>query len=247
MIESAPVGDRCVLQHKSEPDRPRRALPGLYVCAGHHAQLERTLDQLPGLHDELGLALRPENAWQRGVGQKTSGTAESTRLNNSRVEDVRDNIRRCLASWCRVVVEDRELHLTPRDVQPATTSRFLRRHLEWLCARPPADERRDDALVRLVEFAGEMMGLASASWALIDASRRRRINLGQCAEITGCCWPSGADARCAGIITATLHGDEGTRATDRELPDSIDCTDCGASIPAGQWYRYGERIKREGA
>ncbi len=65
--------DACVIPHRTAPDRPRRAVEGLRVCVGHYAQLERALIELPDLHEELPLALHPENAWQRGVGQKLKG------------------------------------------------------------------------------------------------------------------------------------------------------------------------------
>jgi hypothetical protein len=47
----------CLLIHHFDPDQPRRALDGLYVCAGHQARLSRWLRQLPPLHAALDAAV----------------------------------------------------------------------------------------------------------------------------------------------------------------------------------------------
>ncbi len=233
MTEDGQPTDRCVIPHRTDPERPRRALEGLLVCAGHYGQLQRDLAELPDLHEDLALALHPENAWQRGVGQKVRGTAESARLNNARVEEARNCIRRDLASWSRLLVEDRELHLRPRNPEPAATAAFLAVHLDWLCAQPFVDE-----------FAAEVLGLARTARALVYPSGRRTFPVGPCPEVTSCEVATQLEQRCTGRLRAILHGDEGSRVTDRLLPHSLDCSDCGTTIPADQWLSLGRRLPR---
>lgn len=43
----------CVLEHRTDPDRPRHAVPGLLLCIGHGDRLFHNLDDLPELRDAL--------------------------------------------------------------------------------------------------------------------------------------------------------------------------------------------------
>ncbi len=130
-------------------------------------------------------------------------------------------------------MEDRGLHLGPRNAEPAATAAFLAVHLDWLCAQPFVDE-----------FAAEMLGLARTARALVYPSGRRTFPVGPCTEVTSCDVATRLEQRCPGRLRAILHGDEGTRATDRALPHSLNCSECGLSVPADEWPALRRRLAR---
>ncbi|XRQ14259.1 hypothetical protein ACN3XK_26340 [Actinomadura welshii] len=56
--------------------------------------------------------------------------------------EIRTSLRTVLASWARLVAEERRLEPPPRDM--GALSRFLCRHAEWLAAHPAAGEIVDE-------------------------------------------------------------------------------------------------------
>src|SRR3954447_8849834 len=57
----------CVLPHRHDPDRPRRALDGMLVCAGCLHRVEQAIAELPGQHDALERRLAPGAGSGRGA------------------------------------------------------------------------------------------------------------------------------------------------------------------------------------
>jgi hypothetical protein len=91
------LNDLCVAEHRQDPDRPRRAMDGLYLCAGCHDQLADLLAQLPGLYADLEDALASGGA---STGPSVSGSASEPLPINTAAADHRHQIQHDL----RVVV-----------------------------------------------------------------------------------------------------------------------------------------------
>lgn len=196
----------CVLDH----DKPTSAQDGLYVCRGHRNRLERSVAELPSTYEDLTLALRRQST----SGPKITGQGEEPTFVSGPVVDVRASIVACLASWSRLVAEDRGLS-GPASAEPEWTAAFLTTHLDWLCAQPFADEA-----------ANELLELSSRAWSLAYPSGRRRIALGPCVE-----------DGCSGTLTAVV------RQTDDLLPSAIACDqDEEHAWEADKWLALGRRI-----
>lgn len=100
-------GERCVLNHRREPCRPRRTVPGLLVCIGHREATLRKLRQLAAL-DRI-LAAR---ATAGGTGPRTGArSAELPIPVNDQAATMRRHIRRKLAGWIRIITTERTILL----------------------------------------------------------------------------------------------------------------------------------------
>ena len=150
---------QCILTHHNDPDRPRRPVDGLQVCAGHRHRTRRHLAQLGPLHALLGERAAPTGS--RRIGPR------STELRipyNPQAATIRTAIRTKLAWWVRTVTTERGLadpQLVPqprtRPAQPTDMRRVLndrsqRAYTAWetrgalgwpRLARPPRQPKPD--------------------------------------------------------------------------------------------------------
>lgn len=107
----------CVVTHRRDPDRPRLAVDGGYVCRGCEARLAQLIAELPAQFSELTRAL----GTSREVGSpKVSGSPSAGLPFRPRVADHLPDITGKLLSWCRLVVEERPDDLTLPDFHPRT-------------------------------------------------------------------------------------------------------------------------------
>lgn len=144
-------------------DPPAQGRPVLCgSCDGH---VRRDLARLPGLHEALAERLIVTG---RG-GPAVTGTRDVGINLNAAAVDARRDIRSRLASWARLVVEDRDVN------PPAATligcAAFLLRHHDWLVAQMFADE-----------YADEIAATARRSLSLVDALRPRQYG-GSCDQV----------------------------------------------------------------
>jgi hypothetical protein len=218
MSEDDPI---CVLAHKSEPDRPRRAWTG-YLCRGHSEGLWRVLSELADFAGQADEASYDETV-SIGTGQPTTGTKEQPLpVNEGRVDHV-IAVRGVLASWSQLVAEERGVAV-PTSPEPRVTSGFLRLHLDWACGQTWIDE-----------MAGEVFELGQRAFSLLNPSGVRRIDVGPCRELV-----EGEDGKltvCGGQITALV------RKSDDLLPSSIRCNACGVEVTADRWLTYGRALR----
>jgi hypothetical protein len=174
--------DICVMNHRVDPDRPRRALDGLYLCAGHLNELERLIAEMPARYDDLQ---RPKGA---GGPKITFANDPGLSVDEAAV-NLRQQITGTVASWCRVVAEDRGL--TPPDsVDISRTAPWLTTHVDWCAAHRWVDEM----LVELRQITGRAVGITD-----IPA---RRVELGEQ------CLTHADGERCEGIVTLIVWGVE---------------------------------------
>jgi hypothetical protein len=176
--------DLCVMTHRQDPERPRRAVDGLYLCIGHLRELRHLVAQMPARHEDLRRVHGPGGPRTSGGGGAGVGLSfdEPVAAHRSHMEAV-------LASWCRVVVEDRGV-TAPPDTGIGETARWLARHVDW-CA---AHEWVADMLVELRQVSGRALHLAD-----IPA---RRVQLGE-----RCLTHAGGEP-CTGTVTLIIIGDD---------------------------------------
>lgn len=174
--------DLCVMKHTRDPERPRRAVPGLLLCRGHLGELERLIEELPDRADDMD---RPVTGSRSGGG---SGNGGGIPIDEDAARH-RSHIAGILASWCANVAQDRAV-TPPASIDLAVTSRWLLPHVEWCAAQ---------------EWAPDMLGeIREATWRALGIADipARRVPLGErCLVHTG-------GTRCTGSITMIVRGDD---------------------------------------
>jgi len=189
---------------------PRPAADGLQLCWPHVGWLEADARQAAELYDELALVL----AGGAGHGERTSGSPDRTRLPNPAAMEARATIRAVLASWCRLIAEERGVEL-PRD-EVADMGAYIARHAHWLAAHPAAGEAADE-LRELVRVARRI--------AYPDGTRA--VDVGPCPH-----------DGCGGTLRALL------RRGDPLLPAVVVCSvDDQHEWSADQWLTLGRQLR----
>lgn len=192
-------GFPCVMAHRQDPDRPRPAVDGGYICDGHVRELRALVAEAADRVDDLDRAAGP--------GGKRSGTSDGITVDLAAAE-CRSQMAAVMASWSRVVAEDRGV-ATPAGPELARTVPWLSRHVDW-CAQ---QRWVDEMLLELRQVTGRAIGLTDIP--------SRRIELGeQCLTHT-------EGSRCEGTITIVVRGDDW----------SARCTVCTDSQEAGPYLR----------
>jgi hypothetical protein len=208
--------DICVMTHRQDPERPRRALDGLYLCHGHHTELERLIAEMPARYDDLQ---RPKGA---GGPKITFANDPGLSVDEAAV-NLRQQITGTIASWCRVVAEDRGI--TPPDsVDISRTAPWLTTHVDWCAAHRWVDEM----LVELRQITGRAIGITD-----IPA---RRVELGE-----QCLIHADGD-RCIGEITIIVRGDEWIARCSECVGDQ-EATQYLRIVQRGQWVTTDDVIR----
>jgi len=174
------------------------------LCWPHTEWLERDARQAAELYDELALVLTGGS----GHTGRVSGSPDRTRLPNPAA----------IASWCRLVAEERGVEL-PEDTV-ADMGAYIARHAHWLAAHPAAGEAADE----LRELAH------GRPWRVCYPDGTRAVDVGPCPH-----------DGCDGTIRALL------RRADSLLPSAIVCdADEQHEWPASQWMSLGRQLRRAG-
>jgi hypothetical protein len=217
---------------------PRQTAPGKTLCRECTRQLGRDIPAVAALDRELLERLTGTSAG--GEGGKTSNPPGS-RQPDDRPLWARAEIRNALASWTRIVCEERNVatpaRLTVRERPLGFTgpmpvirvpddstiglAAFLVRHLDWLAGHNAADELAD-------------------TFAELAHGRARRIAYpsgARVVEIAPCPCLVGAD-RCEGVIKAIV------RPTDALLPTELVCdVDDTHRWSSTQWTRLRRQLR----
>lgn len=120
---------------------------GPVLCGACIKRVEGQLRALPALHQECLHQASP--TVRRTNPTKVSSSRNRDHLDIS-VLDTRHHIRTVLESWSGMVVDKLGAAPPPRTVPHL--ARFLRRHLEWLAAQPPAADFVDEIESLVVEL-----------------------------------------------------------------------------------------------
>lgn len=156
----------CVLAHRQDPERQRRAADGLYVCHGCRIRLERELGDLPGLDIDL---IRAHSLSGPPKERVKGGEVEAQMPIKANIVELRSQLLASIASWARVVCEERDVS-TPDLTVPAIAA-FLLRHVDWIAAQPFVDE-----------YDHEIHSLRRQAFSKAFPTGRRQFPLGDCVE-----------------------------------------------------------------
>lgn len=223
----------CVLEHRHDPDRPRRAVTGLLVCAGHQIGLSRMLRQLPPLHAALDAAVARGG---RIGGPVVSGSRNVGVDLDDDVTLIRRAIRHKLATWALLVAEECDVtapdltaeHLPPPQLTPrrrrynlinprtgtvitTTVLTAIPREVTEVAVLVAWLARWHDWLLGrdyVDDWAQDIGDLHSEAWARAYPSGRQWRAVADCP----------ADG-CPGLLRATLS------AQDDLLPSRVICTE----------------------
>ena len=223
----------CPLPHAFDPDRPRTPDHGLLICRGHARALPERIMALGSLHDQLAA-----NLTQAGArGEPITGTTEHGIAINTAVVELRHAIRNELAGWCRIVVEDRDIHPPERDDAPSLAG-FLATHAVWistqewvtdlwaaLIADPAAKERDQETKSKADKPRPDTRALTSKARSALKPGGPRKANLGEpCPD-------------CGGGLLVLVREEDDVR------PSDLWCEGCGRNWRPEEWLRLGKRIK----
>jgi hypothetical protein len=124
----------CVIWHRDDPDRPRKAIPTLLVCLGHYHRLARQVRQLGPL--DRVLAARAANPAAVRTGSKS---AETRIPLHEAAAITRREIRQVLASWTLMLCQEQRLHGPDFNSGRGLVSWLLAHHDDF-CAHPAVDD-----------------------------------------------------------------------------------------------------------
>lgn len=210
------AADVCIMTHYVDPDRPRLALDGLYLCYGHHAELERLVAELPRRHDDLQRALLTAG----GPKIYTGGTPGLTV--DEAAARLRSRLAGILASWCSVVVQHRGV-TPPASTAIAHTAPWMLRHIKW-CA---AHDWVTVMLTELRQATREAIGITDIPARRIPLDEQCRQHLD--------------GARCTGIVTLLARGDDWLARCDTCAVDQ-DAIPYLRAVRSGHWITCEEVI-----
>lgn len=207
--------------------QPRRAADGLQLCGMHRDRIAEDAVAAATLHGELALALTSSGA----PGEKVKRSDEGSPGVNPAAADARSEIRSTLASWCRLIGEERGLTL-PEDKVTAM-GRYLARHADWLAAHPAADDVVDElhelahGRPRRIAYPGGSrkfpVALPDGSYAVCPESLTDE--------------ETGESVDCPGTLWTILRKDASL------LPSEIACNHSEQHRwPTSRWLRLGARL-----
>lgn len=153
----------CVLAHREDPDRPRRALSGLYVCAGHYRRLYQQVRQLGPL--DRVLAARAANPTASRTGSKS---AEIRIPLHEAAAITRREIRQILASWALMLMDEQRLH-GPDFASGRGLVSWLLAHHDAMCGHGAVDD-----------YAAEVGALHKRAMAICYPFGNRRVPVAPC-------------------------------------------------------------------
>jgi hypothetical protein len=212
----------CVGHHRHEPERPRKALDGGYLCGGCIYRLDRTLAEVAELVEDLERALI--RAGSDGV--KVSGDPERALPYNDQAGDARRVLLDVLGSWTRLIAEESG-HAMPTDLSPAGQADWHRWHLSvgWLPARLWIDE-----------YATNLAQASGAGRAALAGQRTKTVPLGACPDTDRCDVLTRSGLPCRGTLLAVID------LSDEMLPATVTCNACGHEHAARDLPNLGKRL-----
>jgi hypothetical protein len=189
---------------------------GSRLCPPCVDRLRSDLRGLPDVYRDSDHALTPAPP---RVGERVSGSRTVGIVLDDRAVAARSRLTDVLASWARLVVDERRVH-GPGEYEVAGLVRFLGRHLDWLAAHPAA-----------ADFDDEVAGLLESFNSVFEPGPVRHLALGDCPQ-PGC----GGTLR--GVLPAVNHHDR--------RPDLVLC-ESGHTLPPRQWLGIAGRLGQAGS
>jgi hypothetical protein len=186
----------CVLDHRG--GQTRRAIDGLWLCTGHRRELGEHVTRMPARADDLETP-------GRGSGPRPRGSHADLAV-DERAAAHRAHMTAVVASWCRVVAEDRGV-TPPASASLARTCPWLLPHLDWCAGNRWVDE-----------MLAELRDLTRKARAITDIPAIR-------VPLAAACLRHRDGERCTGQVTIYVRGDDWTaRCTAEECEGVQDAT-----------------------
>jgi hypothetical protein len=255
----------CSLEHRVDPDRPRRSAHSSTLCAGHISQARQALEDLPGRYDELGIIAAPTGEQRNGA-----RSAEKPIPYREAAADLRygvkqeperpprrevelNGIRSTLTGWARIVAAERNVGLPSRPQRqtygPECWSMICQhqscRRLAWADQAASRFDHRTD-----VDLAAEFLRRhhdwsVQQDWAATYAEELRDLSEAAWAVLfsrrveSGTRLPCPAD--CGGTLRASFRDDD--LQDDSLAPKVLVCDGCALPVPPEQWRKLARDIK----
>lgn len=223
---------RCaILSRHNNPDRHHPPARVGLVCHGHAREIERKIDSVTLMLDDLIVA----HTSKGGEQEKVSGTTSPGVPLRDAVVDAQRALMSVLRKWAYGVAQTRGLMLVADDAECMT--RLLRRQLPWLLAQPEVAAFHDElkAALDVAQRVAFPSGWRHLEIKMPDGS------LARCLDADRCTLADHTEIRCIGVLTAVV-----SPAADL-LPSYIECNGCGRKVSAADWLSYGRRLHRVAA
>ena len=210
-----------------------------------HEPLRIKLSGVPDLVEDLAVTItRQARIQKRGLGKQARCKPESRLPFHIAAAAAADEMQNCLATWVRVVCEERHIRYTDHS-DAITLSRWLRKNVIALALTQGSEEAHDD-IVHHIDACRTLIDLPPEDEVMIDQQRVREANrqvltAGQVEKIAGRLGPLGAGLNKRRVETLARRGGLRHCAKDGEvqfyrLGDVLDAH-----------HRYVKREKREKA
>lgn len=196
------------------------AADGLQLCSHCTERIGKDAVETARLWYEIGLALTL--AGSTGVPVQNPHPGLSI---NAAAVTMRAEIRQVLASWTRLICEEKGLSL-PLDESQHSLGAFVHAHRHWLAASDFADE-----------VADELASLRSRAWATAYPEGVSVRLIGPCPEHDTAASAPDPEARCPGSVKAHM------RRADSLLPSKVVCdVNSQHEWPAERWRTLGRSM-----
>jgi hypothetical protein len=211
--------------------QPRPAADGVLLCQVDLERIGTDAITIADLYDELAYSVMPSG---NGQGQPIGRSSDGPPVPREKVVEIRTEIRHVLASWCRLVGEERG-HQLPAD-EVSAMGAYAAKHATWLAAHGAAGE-----------VAEELSSLRRRAWSVAYPDGTKVAQLGPCPHGHVEQLPPGfigppQQVGCAGKLRAIV------RPSDQLLPSEIAC-DVTAEHrwPATEWRQLDRLVARRAA
>ncbi len=208
----------CTVEHRRDPDRPRRTSDGFTICGGCLRGLLADLEALPKVHDDLVYL----HGARRVGGEQTKVTGtQAARLPIAlNVADARKDLKDTIISWAAYAHRE-AASVAPLADTVTSAARWLTINAHW--------SAQQDWAPNLV---AEIRRIHSRAARLLDPHPRQMFAIpgadGQCVRRDG-------DADCPGRMWVTIPAAE-------EESSLIYCDTCDHDYSPMQWLRLGKLV-----
>lgn len=135
-----------------------------------HEPLRVKLSGVPDLVEELSVTItRQARIQKRGLGKSSRIKPESRVPFHIAASEAADELQNCLATWVRLVCEERHIRYTDHD-DAITLSRWLRKNIIALALTQGSKEAYDDIVCR-IDHCRSMIDLPPDDLVVIDRAR----------------------------------------------------------------------------
>jgi hypothetical protein len=161
------MADTCRALDCAAAAGPHSRTGGSRLCASCLGVLRSRLSRLPALYKACESMLEQRRS---GLTERVSGWQPSGIRLDEAVVTVRSDIRKALASWCALAVDERAID-GPRRRDVDRMAAFLGEQLGWLAAHAAIGDLVEE-VARLVDAARQVMGPAPGPGAELGVCHR---------------------------------------------------------------------------